>query len=395
MTILSALPPQPEDKIIAVMGQFAADPRPEKLDLGVGVYRDDAGQTPILRAVKAAESANQAEETSKSYNRLIGDAGYLEAVEKLVLAEAHDPARVTSSQTPGGTGALRCLFELVMLANADATVWLPEPTWPNHIAILSYLGIKTRTAPYYDHANGQADVEAFLAGLGGVKPGDVVLLHGACHNPTGADPSPEGWQAIAEHASTHGWVPLIDLAYHGLGDGLNEDAQGVRLLAQKLPEVLIAVSFSKTFGLYRDRAGAALAITQRKSHGVTEDTLSAINRLAYSFAPHPAAAIVRRILTSPDLRHDWEAELGEMRGRMSGLRSSLSDALRLATNTDLFEAVATQRGMFSQLPIDPRSVSRLRAEFGIYMVGDGRINIAGLTEEAIPRFSRAVATVCR
>ena len=393
--MLKALPHHSEDKIIAVMAAFQADPRPQKLDLGVGVYKDASGAVPIFRAVKAAEAVNQAEETTKVYNRFIGYDRFLNAATDLALGPKPAAGRRVASQTPGGTGAVHALFDLARMANPDLTVWLTEPTWPNHPAILQHRGIAHRSVAYLDD-QGRADIPAFLAGLNGVRPGDVVLLHGCCHNPSGADPDAEGWAALAAHAEAHGWVPMIDLAYHGLGDGLKEDAAGVRFLVERLPEVFVAVSFSKTFGLYRDRVGLALVTAPSAALADrTGQTLTTINRLTYSFAPHPGAAIVARILEEPGLRSDWARELEDMRTRMQHLRLRFAEALRRETNSNRFDTLLHQRGMFSRLPLDLTAIERLRSEQAIYIVDDGRINVAGLTEVSIPGAAASIAKEMR
>jgi aromatic-amino-acid transaminase len=389
------LPQQPVDKIFALVAAYQSDPRRNKIDLGVGVYRDATGSTPVLASVKAAEAINQAEEVTKTYNRFIGDPAYLAAVEPLVFGAAADSSRVSASQTPGGTGALRMLLEVAQSASPSMTVWLPDPTWPNHPAMLAHMGIGHNAVPYFDAKTGLADIQGFLNGLSGVKAGDVVVLHGSCHNPTGADPDAEGWAALTAHAAKHGWVPLIDMAYHGFGDGLDEDAAGLRLMAQRLPEVMVALSFSKTFGLYRDRAGAALIVSDPSEKPRVSDALATVNRLAYSFAPHPSAAIVSRILTEADRRTAWESELAAMRARIAGLRVGLAEALRRETNTDRFDFITRQKGMFSRIGLPAEDVALLREKHAIYMVGDGRMNLAGLPERSIPQVANAIASVVR
>lgn len=391
--MFGALPPQPEDKIFAMLAAFQSDPRPGKLDLSVGVYRDETGATPVMACVKAAEAINHAEEMTKTYNRFIGDASYLAAVERLAFVEGIDRGRISSCQTPGGTGALNILLQLAASAHADMTVWLPQPTWPNHPAILTHLGIPIRSVPYYDAEKGTSDIEAFLSGLDGIAAGDVVVLHASCHNPTGADFKTSDWKALAEHAQTHGWVPLIDMAYQGFGAGIEEDAAGLRHMASVLPEVMAAVSFSKSMGLYRDRAGAALVVSAPENQSLLSAALAGLNRLTYSFAPHPAAAIVARILSEPARHAAWQAELDAMRMRIVSLRLGLADALRRETNSDHFDAIAGQQGMFSLLPLPADDIAQLRKEHGIYILGDGRMNIAGLPAHTIEHLARAIAEV--
>ncbi|MGB0498175.1 MAG: aromatic amino acid transaminase [Rubricella sp.] len=392
--MFSDLPRPPQDAIFAMVAAYAADPRPDKIDLGVGVYRDSAGLTPVMRAVKAAEAHNIANEASKSYNRFIGDAGFIAAMQRLVLGETG--AHLAGSQTVGGTGAIHSLLKMARMAKPDLTVWMGDPTWANHLPLVQHLGLAHGMHPYYDRATGAVLFEEMRAGLAGAAKGDVVILHACCHNPTGADLSPEQWSLLARDAERAGWVPLIDLAYHGLADGLDADLAGVRAMVSRLPEVMVAVSCSKSFGLYRDRAGAALVAAPSADAAARVDgALATINRLTYSFAPHPAAAIVTTVLSDDALRADWMAELYAMRTRINRLRGQLAEALRRETNSERFDFIAAQRGMFSLLGIAPEAVSRLRQVHGVYAIGDGRINIAGLSEDRIGRVAAAIADVSR
>ncbi len=392
--MLEALTAPAPDKIIELMGLYAADPRTDKLDLGVGVYKDAAGRTPIMRAVKAAEQRLWQEQTTKSYVGLLGDLGFVAAMRDLIFGASVPLDRVAGAQTPGGTGAVRQLFELARLANPDATVWYSDPTWPNHPAILKYLGIPARTYRYFDAATRSVDFEGMIADLRGAKAGDVVLLHGCCHNPTGANPTFAEWQALTDLCLERGLVPMIDLAYQGFGDGLEEDVAGVRHMASRVPEMLVAASCSKNFGLYRDRVGAAFTVSATAAvNPIAKGNLATLNRLNYSFPPDHGAKTVGIILADPGLRADWVAELEAMRQGMLTLRSGLAEALRRATNSDRFDFVATHRGMFSRLGATPEQVAALRADHGIYMVGDSRINIAGLPAEGLDRLATAIAAV--
>ena len=392
--MLEALTAPAPDKIIELMGLYAADPRTEKLDLGVGVYKDAQGRTPIMRAVKAAEQRLWQEQTTKSYVGLLGDVGFVEAMRDLIFGGSVPADRIAGAQTPGGTGAVRQLFELVKLANPAATVWYSDPTWPNHPAILKYLGIPAKTYRYFDAATRGVDFAGMLADLGAAKAGDVVLLHGCCHNPTGANPTLAEWQALTDLCLERGLVPMIDLAYQGFGDGLEEDVAGVRHMAARVPELLLAASCSKNFGLYRDRVGAAFVLAPDAARtALAKGNLATLNRLNYSFPPDHGAKTVGIILADPALRADWIAELEEMRRGMLTLRSSLADALRLATNSDRFDFVATHRGMFSRLGATPEQVAALRADHGVYMVGDSRINIAGLPADRLDKLASAIAAV--
>jgi aspartate aminotransferase len=392
--MLEVLKPQPPDKIIELMGLFAADPRSDKLDLGVGVYKDPEGRTPIMRAVKRAEERLLREQTTKSYVGLLGDLDFVAAMRGLILGEAVPSGRVAGVQTPGGTGAVRQLLELVRLARPRATVWYSEPTWPNHPAIVSHVGLEARTYRYFDPATCQVDGEGLRADLQDLAAGDVVLLHGCCHNPTGANLTLEDWADLAALIGKRHAIPMIDLAYQGFGDGIEADAEGLRLMAAALPEMLIAASCSKNFGLYRDRVGAAFAISaSEETAAVTRGALAALNRVNYSFPPDHGAKVVQIILADPDLRAEWERELAEMRATMLRLRTGLAEALRRETNSDRFDFVAEHRGMFSRLGLAPEQVAALRADHGVYMVGDSRINIAGLPAEGLARFARAIVAV--
>lgn len=387
------LKPQPADKILQLIGQFKADPRQDKIDLGVGVYKDATGLTPVMRAVKAAERQLWETERTKSYTGLAGEPEFNEALARLVLGEAFDAARLSSVATPGGTGACRQAFELVRMAAPEATVWVSDPTWPNHLSILNYLGMKTRLYRYFDGETRGVDFGAMMADLADAKAGDVVLLHGCCHNPTGANLTLPQWQAVADHLEATGALPMIDIAYQGFGDGLEADAAGVRLIAKRLPEVLIAASCSKNFGIYRERTGALMALSDPARREVTQGTLAFLNRQNFSFPPDHGARLVTMILNDPALRADWQAELEEVRLGMLALREQLAHALRDLSGSDRFGFVAAHRGMFSRLGATPEQVERLKAEHGIYMVGDSRLNIAGLNATTVPILARAILAV--
>ncbi len=389
--MFETLTPPPPDKILALMSLFAEDPRTDKIDLGVGVYKDAQGRTPIMRAVKAAEARLLAEQATKSYVGLLGDLSFVDAMADLLLGDAADRARLSGAQAPGGTGALRQLFELIRRANPEATVWMSDPTWPNHPAMLAHLGIPAETYRYFDGETLGVDFDGMKADLAGAKPGDVILLHGCCHNPTGANLSPDQWAALTDLIVEHRLVPMIDMAYQGFGDGLDDDAAGVRHMASRVPEMMIAASCSKNFGLYRDRVGVALALSATpEASGVTKANLATLNRLNFSFPPDHGAKVVSIILNDAELRADWMAELEDMRQDMLTLRTGLADALRRETNSDRFDFIADHRGMFSRLGLGPDQVAALRADHGIYMVGDSRVNIAGLPREGLDRIARAM-----
>jgi aromatic-amino-acid transaminase len=389
--MFETLKPTPPDKIIELLEIFRADPRSDKIDLGVGVYKDAAGRTPVMRAVKAAERRLLAEQESKSYVGILGDLAFVDALAGLALGDSVPAERLAGAQTPGGTGAIRQLLELIRRANPQATVWHSEPTWPNHPAMLAHLGIPSRTYRYFDSASRGVDFPGMMADLAAARAGDVMLLHGCCHNPTGANLGLEQWREVTAFAQASGAVPMIDLAYQGFGDGLEPDAAGVRHMAATVPEMLLAVSCSKNFGLYRDRVGAAFALSKDKaSADVTRSNLASLSRLNFSFPPDHGAKVVAIILGDPELRADWEAELEAMRQRMLTLRQGLADTLRRETNSDRFDFIVEHRGMFSRLGAGPDQVAALRKDHGIYMIGDSRINVAGLPADKLERIAKAI-----
>ncbi|MCU0911838.1 MAG: aspartate/tyrosine/aromatic aminotransferase [Rhodobacteraceae bacterium] len=390
--MLTNLKPQPADKILMLMQMFRDDPRSDKIDLGVGVYKNAEGVTPVMRAVKAAEKKLWETETTKSYTGLAGDPAFGEALSDLILGGTVAKDRLAFAAQPGGTGAVRQALELVRMAAPSATVWLSNPTWPNHNSIVKYLGLPTRDYRYFDEATRGVDFDGMMADLGEVRAGDVVLLHGCCHNPTGANPGLGQWGDIADLLVARGANALVDLAYQGFGDGLGADAAPTRLLAQRLPELLIAASCSKNFGIYRERTGLLLAVApDAATQKLAQANLAFLNRQNFSFPPDHGARLVTMILTDPALRADWEAELEETRLGMLRLREQLASELRKATGSDRFGFVAAHRGMFSRIGASPDQVERMRAEHGIYMVGDSRLNIAGLNATTVPMLARAIA----
>nr|WP_319252018.1 amino acid aminotransferase [uncultured Celeribacter sp.] len=394
--MLSTLKPQPADKILELMQLYREDPRETKVDLGVGVYKDASGETPIMRAVKAAEKQLWEVETTKKYTALSGDPAFGAAMKSLVLSDSVDHARVAAIATPGGTGAVRQALELAKMVNPDVTVWTSNPTWPNHVSIIKFMGLQNKGYAYFDEASCTVDFDAMMDSLKEVKAGDLVLLHGCCHNPTGANLTLEQYSLVADLIMEKGATALVDIAYQGFGDGLEEDAAATRLLAAKLPELLIAASCSKNFGIYRERTGCLMAISETAEQTpVTQGTLNYLNRQNYSFPPDHGARLVTMILTDETLKADWMAELEEVRNGMLGLRQQLADELKRLTNSDRFNFVAQHRGMFSRIGATPEEVLKIREEFGIYMVGDSRMNIAGLNSQTVPLLAQAVAKTCK
>lgn len=392
--MLTNLKQQPADKILALMAMYRDDPRPTKIDLGVGVYKNAEGVTPVMRSVKQAEQRLVETQTSKSYVGLAGDPAYSDAMIDLVLGSSVARERIAAAATPGGTGAVRQAFELIHNTSSDATVWVSDPTWPNHVSILNYLGIKNTAYRYFDSESRGVDFDGMLEDLAEAKTGDVVLLHGCCHNPTGANLNLTQWQAVVDLLNNKGLIPMIDIAYQGFGDGLEEDSAATRLVTSSVPETLIAASCSKNFGVYRERTGLLLAVSQDAGNtAVTQGNLNHLNRQNFSFPPDHGARVVTTILTDTALRADWAAELENTRLGMLRLREQLTSELQRFSGSDRFGFLAQHRGMFSQLGTTPDLVERLRAEHGIYMVSDSRLNIAGLNATTVPILAKAIVDV--
>ncbi len=388
------LKPQPADKILALMQMYREDPRDQKIDLGVGVYKNAEGVTPVMRAVKAAEQRIWEEQDTKAYTGLAGDPAYADAMIGLILGTAVPRGNIAAVATPGGTGACRQAFELIRMANPTARVFVSNPTWPNHLSILNYLGIETVPYRYFDGETRGVDFDGMIEDLNSANAGDVVLLHGCCHNPTGANLNLVQWQEVVNVINARGLVAMIDIAYQGFGDGLEEDAQATRLVASSVKHCLIAASCSKNFGVYRERTGLLMAISADAGQTrLNQDTLAFLNRQNYSFPPDHGARVVTTILTDDALRADWQAELEEVRLSMLGLRQQLANELQRLSGSDRFGFIAQHRGMFSRLGAAPELVEKLRADHGIYMVGDSRLNIAGLNASSVPILAKAIIDV--
>ncbi|GIX19476.1 MAG: aromatic amino acid aminotransferase [Erythrobacter sp.] len=389
--MLDRLTPQAPDALLALIRLHNADPRPEKIDLGVGVYRTEEGTTPVFAAVKAAEAQLLAEQDSKSYLGPEGDMGFVHALMPHIFgADPTMGGRISGMQTPGGTGAVRLALALAQKAGVRR-VHMGVPSWPNHAQILADLGMEL--APF-DHAraDGSADVDALLAAIRGAGPDEAVLLHACCHNPTGIDYTADEWAAIAAALAESGTFPIIDAAYQGLGQGMEEDAAGLRAVLAAVPEAFIAYSCDKNFGQYRDRVGAFYIMAGEP--GALETAFSnanALARAAWSMPPDHGGAVVRIILRDPDLTAQWLAEVDAMRARMREVRAALAAAGR-AGRIDL-APLGSQNGLFAMLPVTKEEVAQLREEHAIYMAASGRINIAGLTSTNLPRFIAALAAV--
>ena len=390
---------QSEDKIMALISLYKADVRKEKIDLGVGVYKNNKGQTPIMDAVQKASRILNNTQKTKSYVGLSGNLGFIDSISQLVLADVVPKNQIIGAQAPGGTGAFHQLLLLIRSMEKDKRVWISSPSWPNHAAILNHLGIQFNNYNYFDYDTCEVNFSRMMSDLQKISSGDVLLLHGCCHNPTGANLSLENWTELTKFCEKKNILPLIDLAYQGFGDGINDDVKGVQYMASNLPEVCIGISCSKNFGLYRERVGAALmVVSDKKIHKLVEENLKSFNRVTFSFPPDYGASLVEIILggnnsQNKELIHLWEKELNSMRNGMLELRKLLSDSLRRSTNSTRFDFIERHRGMFSLMGLSVDQVARLRTEFGIYMVGDSRINIAGLNRDQIDYFSSSIASV--
>ncbi|MCY1345845.1 Aspartate aminotransferase [compost metagenome] len=387
----------PGDPILGLLDAFRADANPAKLDLGVGVYKDAAGLTPIPRAVKLAELRLADSETTKSYIGGHGDPAFAAGLLELVLGADSALLRdglAGTTQTPGGTGALRLAGEFIARNLPGRGIWLSDPTWPIHETLFATCGLKVHHYPYVG-ADNRLDVDALLATLERIPVGDVVLLHACCHNPTGFDLSPRQWKRVLEVVKARELLPLLDFAYQGFGDGLDDDAWAVRLFAAELPELLVTSSCSKNFGLYRERSGAL--IVRSATAGQLVDVRSQLALLArnlWSTPPAHGAAVVATILGDSALRTLWADEVEAMRQRIAGLRLGLVEALRPHGLAERFAHIAEQRGMFSYTGLNAAQVQRLREEFSIYLVSSGRANVAGMAEDRLDYLAAAIARVC-
>ncbi len=386
--------PAPADAILGLIKEHKNDPRTQKVDLGVGVFRTAEGETPVLDVVKKAEQRLVDTQDSKAYIGTAGDPLFNAAMQTLTFADSGDVDRLMTIQAPGGSGSLRVAAGLILRAREQATVWVSEPTWANHIPLLGGAGLTLKPYPYYDTERHVLRMEQMLDALREVPKGDLVLLHACCHNPSGLDPSAEEWQAITDIIVERELVPFIDMAYQGFAESLHSDAFAVRHMADRVPEMIVANSCSKNFGLYRDRVGT-LSILARdtQTRDVVYSQLNNVVRTIYSVPPDHGAVVVNLILNDPELKAAWRIELAEMRGRLREMRVLLNDALRDRAPDHDFSHLVRAVGMFCFLGITPEQVSRLKEEFGVYMVDSSRINIAGITAGNVNYLADAIAAV--
>lgn len=387
----------PPDPILGLTEAFKKDPNPNKVNLGVGVYKDAQGHTPVLASVKRAEEKLLRAEQTKNYLPIEGHAEFDAATLELLLGADHAivrSGRAVTAQAPGGTGALRVAADFIASTLGAKTVWLSDPTWPNHPNVFQAAGLKTASYPYFDKARNGVAFEAMVAALANAPAGDVVVLHGCCHNPTGVDLDRGQWRAVAEVVAGRGLLPVVDFAYQGFADGLDEDAAGLAELADRCPDLLIASSYSKNFGLYNERVGAlTLVAAQADAAEIALSHIKRVVRANYSNPPAHGAAIVATVLNDPELRAAWEAEVSEMRDRINTMRHLFVETLQEKGVEQDFSFIARQRGMFSFSGLTPEQVKALRERHAVYVVGSGRVSVAGMTEGNMDYLCTAIADV--
>ncbi len=388
----------PADPLLGLITMFRDDNNPKKVDLGVGVYRDEEGHTAIMQAIQKAQQTHLAQEDSKTYIGPMGVPGFVQGIQELIFgadSQALQHGRVAGIQTPGGCGALRVGFETLRRLGSDLTVWVSDPTWANHIPTIRASGFKTQSYPYFDSSSGLVNFNAMDEQLAKLGKNDIVLLHGCCHNPTGADLSFEHWQRIAERAVKQGFIPFVDIAYQGLGDGLLEDVKGVRHLSESVPEMVIASSCSKNFGLYRERTGCLMVQSESQTQAdAMQSQIQDVARANYSMSPAYGGFLVDIVLHTPELRTQWEDELNAMATRVKSLRQGLLDNINERDLSTDFSFITKQKGMFSYLNITQEQVRQLRKEYSIYMADSSRINVAGLNTQCLGYVADALKKVC-
>lgn len=391
---LDALPPDP---ILGLIAAYAADPNPKKIDLGIGVYRDEFGETPMLDCVVAAEKILLDTQTTKTYLGPPGVVGFNQAITELILGKDNSAlrqGRVRTVQTPGGTGALRVAADLIKVAKPESELWASDPTWANHLALFPGAGVTMHSYPYFDAESSSLRFDDMVDALQQRGPGDVVLFHACCHNPCGISPNPEQWQIIADIACVQGFTPMVDIAYMGLERGVEEDCLALRLFSEQCPELIFASSCSKNFAMYRERVGAITIVAQdEEKAAAVESVIHNVTRKNYSMPPAHGPAVVDIILHSDDLRAQWISELGVMRDRINGLRKELSEKIAASGIQRDFSFIARQSGMFSFMGLTVEQVHRLRDEFAIYTVNSSRVNVASFNDNNMDYFIEALAKV--
>lgn len=395
--IFSQITAAPADPILGLTEAFKADPRTDKVNLGVGIYKDEAGQTPVLKSVKLAEAKLLEEEKTKSYLGIEGVALYNQAVQQLLFGKDNAiiaDGRAVTAQAPGGTGSLRVAAEFVLSNTDSKTIWISNPTWANHKNIFETAGLEIKEYSYYRAETHDLDFDAMMTDLQQASEGDLVLLHGCCHNPTGIDLNINQWQQVAKLCAEKGLVPLFDFAYQGFGSGIEEDAQGLRAVAAVVPELLVANSFSKDFGLYNERIGAVTLVAKDSESAVRAfSQVKRTIRANYSNPPAHGAMIVSTILNDGELNALWQQELTEMRQRIASMRTLFVESLKAEGVDRDFSFISRQNGMFSFSGLNKEQVARLKDEFGVYIVGSGRISVAGMTKTNMPVICKAIAKV--
>lgn len=395
--MFNSLIAMPADPILGLLTQYREDTHPQKVDLGVGVYKDPAGNTPILNCVKKAEKFRLETETTKVYIGPTGSPQFNTLMTELAFGSDHSAIianRIRTVSTPGGTGALRVAGDFIKRCNPNAVLWVSDPTWANHTGLFEAAGITVKTYPYYNYDSKSLKFDEMLAALSQVSPDDVVLFHACCHNPSGMDLTTEQWDKVVALTKEQGFTPLIDMAYQGFGDGVDIDAYGVRKMAAAVDNMILCSSCSKNFGLYRERIGSCSVVAKdANTANIAQSVLLYVVRCLYSMPPAHGAAIVETILGSKELTQEWLDELKVMRDRINGNRAILVEKLKANGVARDFGFIARQKGMFSFLGVNPEQVARLQKEFSIYMVGSSRISIAGISENNVDYLAKSIAKV--
>jgi aspartate/tyrosine/aromatic aminotransferase len=391
--------PAPRDPILGLSESFKEDQNPKKINLSVGVYQDSTGKTPILESVRKAGQLVLERQKTMSYLPIPGSPAYASAVQKLMFGDGHEAVtsgRAATSHTPGGTGALRVAADLIHQQLPKATVWMTQPTWPNHPQIFAAAGVPTKSFPYFDVKTNSLAFEEAVAAIEKIPAGDVILLHGCCHNPTGIDPTPEQWTKVADVVYGRGILPLLDFAYQGFADGIREDASGLLAFTRPGTELIVCSSFSKNFGLYCERVGALTIVAKDKAGAETvQSQVKAVIRANYSNPPAHGAELVTTVLGDAELRKQWEQEVAQMRGRINGMRELLVKTLKASGVPGDYSFITRQRGMFSFSGLTPPQVEALKQKYAIYIVGSGRINVAGITDQNVGPLCEAIAEVVK